>query len=153
MQTAPLQYNTAVRISWLWNSSIVLQYNYETVWLWNSMAVRWPLGKIPLQLGSSAPLCSAPLHLLCSPLVQHYIHVSGLWCLSSSWRNAIFSLWWKGKVGCSSQRGANSYREKSPPLLLDLPILMTPNPHCLIGAKITVLIGWSGSPLIGWLRC
>ena len=153
MLTAPLRYSTAVRIAWLWNSSMVLQHNYETVRLWNSTAVRWPLGKIPLQLDSSAPLFSAPLHLLCSPLVQHYVHFSGLWCFSSSWGNAIFSLWWKGKVGLSSLRGANLYREKSPPLLLDWPILMTPNPHPLIGTKSTVLIGWSGSPLIGWLRC
>ena len=101
----------------LWDdSSIIFQLNYDTEQLWNSVAVRWPWGKVALvlQLNPSAPLWSDPTRQL-----KWY---------SSSQGN---SLQWI-KLHSPSQRRADSYKEKF--VLLQL---RTPNSHGFIGSKST----------------
>lgn len=44
--------------AWLWNSSIVLQLNYEAARLWGRMAVKRPWGEVTL--GQGRPWASAP---------------------------------------------------------------------------------------------
>lgn len=81
VQIAQLWYTTAVRTAWLWNSSIVLQLNYEASWLCNSSAVKQPWSEAPFWFDSSALIsstCSA-LHasvLLCPALL--YLFFSAL---------------------------------------------------------------------------
>lgn len=83
---------------------------------WGSTAVRQFWGDAPLWLDNSA--LPALLHMLFSALVwQDLLGVLSLvlqlqlqsWCFSSStrWRNAVFILWWKGKVHSRSQREAS----------------------------------------------
>lgn len=64
----------------LLNSSVVLQFSYNTAWLWNSMAARRmrPLGQAPLQIDSSAWFWST---LVCSSLLCLALLCSSLVCL------------------------------------------------------------------------
>lgn len=126
--------------------------------LWGMMALTWGgLGKTPLRLYSSTLLLPTPS---CSTLVQQDVFgvlssVFLFWCFGSRQGNAIFSLWWKGKVYFWSHRGADLYKEKcySGPWLAHPHANEDTNFCCLIGTKGTVLTGQNGATLIGQWRC
>lgn len=50
-------------------------------------------------------------------VVEQLNSVKAQWCYS--WGNALFSLRWKGKWHSLSQREADLYRQKFPPLVAD----------------------------------
>lgn len=108
----------------LWDSSIVLRLNYEATWLvkwpWTHAFVCLDCFALPWdELVCSSLLCSACSSLVWSGLVR---------CLSLVFQlqqgNTVFSLRWKGTVRSPSQREADSYRQKSLPLVPDWFILM-----------------------------
>ena len=133
-----------MRTAWLWNSSIVLQLNYEASWLCNSSAVKQPWGEAHFWFDSSplisstcsalqppAPLCPALLctHLFCSSLLCFTCFfllwsgkTSSIFHLSCQ-RCAVFSLPLKRKV-LPELEGAYLHRQKFPSLVPDWLILM-----------------------------
>ena len=139
----------------------VKQLNFNTAGLWRQEGYKAALGpgfSLVRQLCSSPllndMLCSAPswpvLHctvsaLCCSLLCCYFFSVSTQW--------GRLSLSRKRKVHSPSWRGAGLYGQESPPIALDLSILMrmrTPNTQSLIGpTKGTVLIGQKRATLIG----
>lgn len=95
---------SCVRV-WLWNSSIVLQLNYEAPQLWNNRVVRQPCRRPRL----ATQLCSAVVHraLLCSAPARC------LQCFSSTQGSIVLSLWRKGEACFQSQSGL-TYTWRSP---------------------------------------
>ena len=133
VRTPQLWYSTAVKTVLLWNSSIVLQFSYRVARLENSRAVGWLWSEAALGGGPSPTIdCLALICLLCSSPHQSalpypallsvlfyalvwwgvFFHVSSaLFQLSQG--NTVFSLLWKVKMHCMSQRGV-TYIERSP---------------------------------------
>lgn len=118
--------------------------------LWGEVA----FGQTPLSLDSSAPVCStlacsilpgsAQLH---SALVQQDVFSVGS---SAPVRETHSSR--KGKVHFLSQRGADLFRQKSPPLVSNWLVLVKmsiSNPPNWIGPKCIVLIVQIAATLIG----
>lgn len=91
----------------------------NSVQFWSSMSVRrkarWSCGQTPLWLSSSALLsfrllCPARSSALWSSKTSLLFYLE---YFSFSWGNAVFNLWWKGKVCSQSHRGADLYKQKS----------------------------------------
>lgn len=133
-----------MRAARLWNSSLVLQLNYEAAQHGCEVALeRRP--SLARQL-CSALVRSGLLHLPCLALPCPALRRSALAgcrpCFSSSQQNTVSGPRWKGQVCSLTQRGADLQRQKSSPRVPDWSVMhmRTQNPHCLIGFKSTVPI-------------
>lgn len=126
-----------MRTAWLWNSSIMLQLNYEVALLWKSTVVRWPLSEMTLVQGSSLARqlcfslhCHARLHSACLPLLCSNLPCPAMFNLppvrldrfniSAPARKTQSSVFSKmGKYAPASQRGADLHGKKPLPLVPD----------------------------------
>lgn len=104
-----------MRTAWLWNSSVVLQLNYEEAQLQDGPRVRRPLVLAPLQLHNSALHCSSQLHMLWSSLPHSPVLVCSALLQGDNFRVTLSmfqnqpgksSLQWKGKLLSLSWKGA-----------------------------------------------
>ena len=134
--------STAMRTARLGNNSIVLQFNYEAAWLWNSTAVHQPWYKVALGQGHLLWLEA----LFCLPHSTPFRSTVPCSACSSMLKTSKMSqpqteslvFGGNGKCTLLRQRRADLYQGKSPPLVSDWSFLMqmsTLNSCGLIGPR------------------